>query len=208
MNKLKLPYKGARKRSKNTLTYEEQRVGRNKETQINLSYINSSEYRRKFDTITANPEVNRIVYQKAKEMLLHRRGTLFEDMYWLDGKSGEVVASAIDEVHSQAIRRNRKRDKRIKENKNIIVMHTHPLSMPPSPADFYSMWEMGYKKALIICHNGTIYEYGVAEKEPNIALHTMYIDRALKDGYTEIESQMLAIKKSQNSTGIYCKEVI
>lgn len=208
MNKLKLPYKRARKRSKNTLTYEEQRVGRNKETQINLSYINSSEYRWKFDIITANPEVNRIVYQKAKEMLLHRRGTLFENMYWLDGESGEVVASAVNEVHSQAIRRNRKRDKRIKENKNIIALHTHPLSMPPSPADFYSMWEMGYKKALIICHNGKIFEYGIGYKEPGLELHQLQIDYYIKKDYNEFKAQDMAINDMNKIYGIYYEEVL
>jgi len=31
-------------------------------------------------------------------MLLHRSGTLFEDMYWFDGASGVVLASVLDET--------------------------------------------------------------------------------------------------------------
>ena len=59
---------------------EFQRYGRNKETTVDSSYISGGEYRRKFDSIIDNAAVSRILYSKAKEMLLHRSGTLFEDM--------------------------------------------------------------------------------------------------------------------------------
>ena len=36
---------------------ENQRYGRNKETIVNKTYIESGEYRRKFDNATDNPEV-------------------------------------------------------------------------------------------------------------------------------------------------------
>lgn len=53
---------------------EYQRYGRNKGTQINNTYINSGEYRKKFDGITDNSSINRLLYSKAKEMLKHRSG--------------------------------------------------------------------------------------------------------------------------------------
>ena len=46
---------------------EDQRYGRNKDTLVNSTYINSGEYRKKFDTITDNKDVNRTLYAKAKE---------------------------------------------------------------------------------------------------------------------------------------------
>lgn len=45
---------------------EYQRYGRNKNTVVNRTYINSGEYRRKFDKITQNDYINRILYLKAK----------------------------------------------------------------------------------------------------------------------------------------------
>ena len=72
-------------------TREDQRYGRNKKTQINHSYINSSEYRRRFDDITSSDKLNRLIYEKAKEMLSHRSGTLFEDMYWFDFETEMIV---------------------------------------------------------------------------------------------------------------------
>lgn len=52
------------------VTLEYQRYGRNKDTLVNKSYIESGEYRRKFDNITDNPDVNRTLYQCAKEVFV------------------------------------------------------------------------------------------------------------------------------------------
>ena len=78
--------------SMTSLNEENQRYGRNKSTLVNTSYINSGEYRKKFDTMTGDEKVNRILYSKAKEILTHRSGTEYEDMYWI-GSDGETVAS-------------------------------------------------------------------------------------------------------------------
>ena len=51
----------------NLLSKEEQRYGRNKETVINRSYIESGEYRKKFDRISDNAELNKLLYQLAKK---------------------------------------------------------------------------------------------------------------------------------------------
>jgi len=80
-----------------TILPEYQRYGRNKETLVNSTYIESGEYRNKFDDISDNIGVSRVLYSKAKEMLYHRSGTMFEDMYWIDGNTGEIVASALNE---------------------------------------------------------------------------------------------------------------
>lgn len=72
------------------MNLENQRYGRNKNTTINHLYINSGEYRRKFDKVTENKELSRLIYSKAKEMLFHRSGTLLEDMYWIDVDTGKV----------------------------------------------------------------------------------------------------------------------
>ena len=114
---------------------EYQRPGRNKDTIINSSYINGGEYRRKFDKITKNDKINRILYSKAKEMLFHRSGTLFEDMYWLDGDTGEIIAKALDETEEEKIEYTPSISKAINGRDNLITMHTHPNSMPPSIAN-------------------------------------------------------------------------
>lgn len=71
---------------------EEQRIGRNKETIVNNAYINSGEYKRKYDFISNNKELSRILYKLAKDMLEHRSGTEYEDMYWIDLNTLNIVA--------------------------------------------------------------------------------------------------------------------
>lgn len=75
---------------------EEQRYGRNKETVINYAYINSGEYRKKFDKISDNRKLNKLLYQLAKTMLKHRSETLYEDMYWIDAETAKVVAKEVE----------------------------------------------------------------------------------------------------------------
>ena len=60
---------------------EEQRYGKNKQTAINHKYIESGSYQKKFDFISSNVELNRLLYKLAKRMLKHRSGTMYEDMY-------------------------------------------------------------------------------------------------------------------------------
>ena len=52
----------------------------NKETSINHTYIEGGEFRKKFDTISDDKELNKLIYTLAKQMLIHRSGTLYEDI--------------------------------------------------------------------------------------------------------------------------------
>lgn len=51
---------------------EEQRSGRNKNTTINNTYINSGKYRKKFDSISSDESLNCLLFQLAKKMLKKR----------------------------------------------------------------------------------------------------------------------------------------
>ena len=186
--------------SNNTVALENQRYGRNKETLINNTYINSGEYRRKFDKLTPNPKVNRVLYSKSKEMLKHRSGTLFEDMYWIDGDTGKVIAREINSnverqiVYSNSIRKTIASY----SGKNILTIHTHPGSMPPSAADFNSCYKNKYACGYIACHNGKLYAYK-SEEIISKSLYDMYTKEAILDGQSDIEAQIWAIHKlSQN----------
>ena len=136
---------------------EKQRYGRNKETTINRNYINSGEYRNKFDCISNNEELNRTVYKIAKKMLNHRSGTLYEDMYWIDIDTGEIVASEVNQKVEKGIWYSKSTLREIEKHKNLLVMHTHPNSMPPSIRDFNSAYKNGYQICLVCCHNGKIF---------------------------------------------------
>lgn len=188
---------------------ELQRYGRNKETSINHAYVECGEYRNKFDKISENQKLNRFVYQIAKEMLLHRTGTLYEDMYWIDIDNIKWVAREINQnyiekiVYSKATKRTLKKLK----NNNLLVIHTHPSSMPPSINDFNSFVENRYTIGVVCCHDGKVFMYG-ARKYINEIQYKFRIAKYLNIGYNIYEAQMKVIEFYILQGDIFCKEVL
>lgn len=185
---------------------ENQRYGRNKDTLVNKSYIESGEYRRKFDKLTDNPKVNKALYNSAKTALLHRSGTIFEDMYWIDGDTGEIIIAALNEKEPKGIAYSKAIDKVINEHKNLIAMHTHPHSMPPSANDFNNAYSKDYSKAFIICHDGKIFEY-TSKCNINEKVYELYINSFISQGYSDYEAQFMTLKKIENNSDISFYEV-
>lgn len=189
------------------MSLEFQRYGRNKDTLINNTYIDSGEYRNKFNAVTDNKDVNRVLYTKAKEMLKHRSGTMLEDMYWIDGTTGEVVASALDEKIESKIVYTKSIKKVVLGKENLITMHTHPNSMPPSAADFNSLFINAYKKGLVLCHNGKVFQY-LAKEKIDINLYDAYIVDFVNNGYSEYEAQIATLLKIRKNIKIDFEEVL
>ena len=185
---------------------EYQRYGRNKDTLVNKSYIESGEYRRKFDMISDNKEVSRVLYAKAKEMLNHRSGTKIEDMYWIDGKTGEIVACALDEKNESSVLYTESINKAISGRPNLIAMHTHPQSMPPSDADFNSVFRYKYSKALVLCHDGKVFQY-TADEPVHGTLYDLYVQELSNSGLSKFDSQIKALKKLKENYDIDFWEV-
>lgn len=185
---------------------EKQRYGRNKETTINRNYINSGEYRNKFDCVSNNEELNRTVYKIAKKMLNHRSGTLYEDMYWIDIDTGEIVASEVNQKVEKGIWYSKSTLREIEKHKNLLVMHTHPNSMPPSIRDFNSAYKNGYQICLVCCHNGKIFLY----KSETYIFEFFYKGTVAKYknlGYDEYEAQIMALREYETQENISFKEV-
>lgn len=185
---------------------EEQRYGRNKNTSVNFSYIESGEYRRKFDAISNNIELNRLLYKLAKKMLKHRSGTLYEDMYWIDLDTLEVIAEEINMQVEESIVYSRRTENIIKNHKNVMTIHTHPNSFPPSIADFNSNSINKYVSGIIICHDGTIYQYS-ANEELEEVYYDLRVAKRQTQGYNEIEAQRLELEEISQRFDIKFQEV-
>ena len=172
---------------------EEQRYGRNKDTAVNFSYIESGEYRRKFDSISDNVKLNRLLYQLAKKMLKHRSGTLYEDMYWIDLDTLEVIAEEVNMTEEESIVYSKATERVIRKHENIMTIHTHPNSFPPSIADLNSNYLNNYVSGVIICHNGTIYQYN-ANEELDEVYYNLRVARKQAQGYNDIKAQLIELK--------------
>lgn len=197
---------GIIKTGSDNVALEYQRYGRNKNTLVNKSYIDSGEYKRKFDNITDNPDVNKTLYNCAKKALKHRSGTEFEDMYWIDGDAGEIIQSALNENDPMGVMYSEPIKKAIAGRDNLITLHTHPHSMPPSVDDFNSNHSHRYSKSVVACHDGKVFVYdsnSIIEQK----LYDLYIAQFISDGYSEYDAQILTLKKLVQSYDINFMEV-
>lgn len=185
---------------------ENQRPGRNKATIVNKTYISGGEYRRKFDQLTDSDELNRLLYQLAKEMLIHRTGTRFEDMYWIDMNTGEIVAKEIISDTEESIDYSPATEKAIAGRSDLITIHSHPGSFPPSINDFNSNATHHYQLGIVVCHNGDVYLYESNETIRE-SMYNFTIAKYLNLGYTETEAQRKTLIEYQDVYDIKFKEV-
>lgn len=186
---------------------EFQRYGRNKSTLVNSKYISSGEYRKKFDKITNNADLSRLLYSKAKEMLIHRSGTLYEDMYWIDSEKVDIITREINSFEEEQILYSESINRAIVGNYNVIAMHTHPCSMPPSIADFNSVEEHNYQLGIVLCHDGKVFCYRSSEKITKL-MYDLYFADSYKKLHDEYLAQYEALKKLSEIYDIEFWEVI
>lgn len=185
---------------------EKQRPGENKATKVVASVIESAEYRRKFDQITTLKKLSRLMCQQAKEILRHRSGTLLEDMVWIDLDTIEVVAEEKNGLTDGKIEYSGTTRKIVATYHNLLTMHSHPNSMPPSVDDLNSSFEKGYQLGVVLCHNGQIYVYQSEEFiEPDYFM--MVVAQFKKRGYNEAEAQLAAIRDAEEHFDIRVWEV-
>lgn len=139
------------------------RVGNNT---VDLEYINSEEYKRKFDFFSENTELNNQIYETAKKILKHRNGTDYEDMYLVNKQSGAIEGTQIDSKNILQVDYNESLISAITHNtkKSLIAIHNHPTNILPDGADYVSIGYRKYSEGVIVTHNGKVYTYNVGNK--------------------------------------------
>ena len=188
------------------LEQEEQRYGRNKETQIDSSIINSGNYRKKFDEISNEPKLNRLLYQLAKKILFHRSGTLQEDMYWIHPETFEIVAKIVDSKEESKITYTNSIKSIIGKYDNLITIHSHPQSSPPSLDDVNCNAMYHYSLGVIACHNGTVYIYS-SEKEILRGYYERKLSELCRKLHDEDAARLVVLQKLSDDNHILFKEV-
>lgn len=166
-----------------------------------MKYINSEEYAKKFENITNNPRVNQTLWKCSRAAIQHRNGTLYEDMYLINGNTGEIMGEQTDCDVERGIVYNNSINSAIAkarfENIPLIAFHTHPEGYPPSVDDFNSAHKHNYFLGVVSGHNGQVYTYNniirevknpnTIQEHINLAYHQGYdIDRAYREAYRAI----------------------
>ncbi|MDE9800078.1 minor capsid protein [Staphylococcus delphini] len=136
---------------------------KNDEFKVDVKYIQSNEYRRKFDKISDNKVLNRNIYQAAKEMLQHRNGDDREDLYGFDEKTGKMLFKSIENKNNKSkVYYTKNIEKIVEKNPyQIISVHNHPRSTLPSVGDLTAQHLRKYAKGIIVGHNGRVIVYSV-----------------------------------------------
>lgn len=78
--------------------------------------------------------------------------------------------------------------------------------MPPSIADFNSVFRNHYRFGIIACHDGRIYKYYARERLEE-DLQKLYMAFYMKRGYNEEKAQLEALQKIQKNYDMDFKEV-
>lgn len=185
---------------------EKQRYGRNKDTSINHTYIDSGSYRRKFDKITDLPELNRILYKLSKQMLKHRSGTRYEDMYWIDPTGPNIVASETEGNSEESVIYSKHIISKISQYNNLVTLHSHPNSFPPSINDLNSNYINHYSVGIVACHDGKVFIYS-SQQEISEKYYKLTVEEYLKNGYNEYEAQIRTLKELVSKFDIVVEEV-
>ena len=105
--------------------------------------------------------------------------------------------------------------KKMYGHKNIIAMHTHPNSMPPSIPDFNSAYEHSYDLGIVVCHDGKIFIY-TSEQIVRESLFDLMIaeyydehyNNSMDDHRFEFEAQVYVLKEIAKSYDIDFMEVV
>ena len=142
---------------------EQQRLYPLYSNNVQINVLDAPGYIEKFSAITEIPEVNDSIYKASKEILEHRNGTDYEDLYLIDAKTGEVIHKLTtsdipngliyDEKTHESI------NKAIEEGREVIAIHNHPGGLPPTLDDGASAYDHKYLKGVTVGHNLEVYTY-------------------------------------------------
>ena len=157
----------------------------NQNAVVDKKVIESSNYRRQFDKLGEDKKVTRAVYQQAKATLNHRSGGSFEDLSYIDSRTGKIMTRTDYDVERQCMPSEAMK-KMVSESEpyTIISLHNHPNNTVPSLDALNSSYKKKYKYGVIACHNGNVFKYRVLGEYDNQAVD-LTLDRLNNVIYNE-----------------------
>ena len=146
-------------------------------TVVDRSIFDNQTWRENFDRLTDNEDVNNQIRNVAVQMLKHRDGTFYEDMYLINASTGAIEGYNTMSKERLGVKVNSSLKKAFSNpDTDLIGIHNHPLSSIPSLTDLNAIAERNNQsKGIIICHDGTIFTYTkpkskISEQDYNTAL--------------------------------------
>lgn len=159
---------------------------KNRKTIVTKEVLNSPTLKRKVDKIGEKKKITRLIYQGIKDMLKHRSGTEFEDLLFINSETGESQLRRDYDV-IRTVQPNKKMIKMVTNHPyQIIGIHNHPNSSPPSVADLMVAYTRKYKYGIVAGHNGAIFIYQ-ADKPIDKSMYNYFLDKYNNNKYNNVK---------------------
>lgn len=188
------------------------KIRKNSAYSVDWETVHSNKYKRKYNGITGNAKTDESIYKYAKAGLTHRDGTDREDLYIISKSTGKVLGKNITSTEAFGVRINDSIRSAVKNNQgDLIGLHTHPDSTPPTGSDFETAFKRGYYLGTVACSDGSVYIYGCADQftsariiDDTIEKFKKLIDDSGKKVYSnDREAHLAAIKSLGKDYGIW-----
>lgn len=178
------------------------------ENTVDLEYINSDEYKQKFDGLTGEPKVDKQLYSQAVAQLTHRNGTYGEDLTLINAKTGTVGGRQSNSSSENGVEYNSSLNKAIADNPpySLISIHNHPTNNPPTGSDLASNGGRKYKLGVVVTHDGRVFTYKAGNKPFLAKSFDNTVDKNRSKGYNEYEAIVETLKQYQRDYGIEWSE--
>ena len=182
-------------------------VGSNK---TDMKYINSDEYRTKFNAISDNPTLNHAIYKYCKAAVTHQSGDYFEDLTVLSTDGTLIGQTSSKERNITQYAQKLKTTVKTAKPYSLISIHNHGTNIPPSGADFASAGEKKHAFSIVACHNGATYYYSSTHSRPFLpSLIDDTVDKYMKSPYNldRVQAAKCALDSISEQYGIEWREL-
>lgn len=184
------------------------RIGNNT---VDLGYINSAEFRKKFNRVTGNSKINDLLRRYAIAMLTHRNGTDGEDLYIINASTGDLLIRKNSGKNDLEVglKTSEVVDFIRKYPNDMIGMHNHPTNVYPTGSDFAASGFRKYKFGLVITHDGRVFKYRHGDKPFLPSVFDNRIDKYSKSPYNlgMVEAHLKVIEDFKKEYGILWEEI-
>lgn len=163
---------------------EEGHRGKNRNTEIATSTINSPDYSRRLSSVDSDRKVSEVAILEGRKMLRHRSGTLFEDLTFVDTRTGEFITRT-DYDHIRSVLPSSRMRKMVNDapDYTIVAIHNHPESTAPSPGDIHVLHARRNAYGVVLGHDGSIWKYSIRPDKFNEAAYSSAFAKLDKAGY-------------------------
>ena len=176
---------------------------------VDMDYVRSNAYAEKFSKLDMPKDAVASIRKAATAMLTHRSETDLEDLALVSKSEGRIVARSAASSIPFETARNAEIEKAISTypRGDLVSIHNHPLSIPPTGSDFASAGYNGYGGGVVALHNGEVFYYEVGDMPFRSQFFDGKVEELVKMGTGRYEAVIEVMRRYERSHGIKWKKL-